>query len=162
LSATAATIYKWTGADGVVHYSDQPTPGAEKIFTNSASMNIAVSSNHTVHVQMPESQKSAGSGYVRSLIASPTAEQTFFEGTVPVRLDLEPDLMPGQTVVWRLNGKILDDQAPTAVQFVLQNIPRGTYALSAAVMIPETQQIVSSPSVTFYVRQPSALSPQHK
>ncbi len=27
----AAIVYKWTDADGVVHFSDQPVPGAEKI-----------------------------------------------------------------------------------------------------------------------------------
>lgn len=31
----AAVIYKWTDADGVVHFSDQPTPGAERIVTQS-------------------------------------------------------------------------------------------------------------------------------
>ena len=30
-AAPAAVIYKWTDADGVVHYSDQAVPGAEKI-----------------------------------------------------------------------------------------------------------------------------------
>ena len=29
----AAVIYKWTDAQGVVHYSDQPVPGAQKIYT---------------------------------------------------------------------------------------------------------------------------------
>ena len=32
----AAVVYKWTDADGVVHYSDQPVPGAEKIYTASS------------------------------------------------------------------------------------------------------------------------------
>ena len=33
----AAVIYKWTDADGVVHFSDQAVPGAEKILTSSGS-----------------------------------------------------------------------------------------------------------------------------
>ena len=33
----AAVVYKWTDADGVVHFSDQPVPGAEKIVTDSGS-----------------------------------------------------------------------------------------------------------------------------
>ena len=37
-AAQGADIYKWTDADGVVHYSDQPHPGAVKIAgTNSGS-----------------------------------------------------------------------------------------------------------------------------
>ena len=33
----AAVIYKWVDADGVVHYSDQSSPGAEKIVTAGSS-----------------------------------------------------------------------------------------------------------------------------
>ena len=32
----AAVVYKWVDTDGVVHYSDQATPGAEKIYTSSS------------------------------------------------------------------------------------------------------------------------------
>ena len=32
-------IYKWIDADGVVHFSDQPVPGAEKIVTSSPTNN---------------------------------------------------------------------------------------------------------------------------
>ena len=37
----AAVVYKWTDSDGVVHFSDQPVPGAEKITTGAT--NTAVS-----------------------------------------------------------------------------------------------------------------------
>ncbi|MGB5449739.1 MAG: DUF4124 domain-containing protein, partial [Woeseiaceae bacterium] len=30
-SAAHADAYKWTDADGVVHYSDRPEPGAERV-----------------------------------------------------------------------------------------------------------------------------------
>ena len=33
VTAQTAVIYKWTDANGVVHYSDQPVPGAERIIT---------------------------------------------------------------------------------------------------------------------------------
>src|ERR1700733_1931752 len=35
-AAQALVVYKWTDAQGVVHLSDQPVPGAEKVFTSSA------------------------------------------------------------------------------------------------------------------------------
>ena len=35
--AVAAVVYKWIDADGVVHFSDQPVPGAEKIMTTGGS-----------------------------------------------------------------------------------------------------------------------------
>ncbi|MGP0088234.1 MAG: DUF4124 domain-containing protein, partial [Steroidobacteraceae bacterium] len=39
--AQAAVVYKWTDADGVVHFSDQPEPGAEKIYTSAEALNRA-------------------------------------------------------------------------------------------------------------------------
>jgi hypothetical protein len=33
LAVQAAVVYRWVDADGVVHFSDQPVPGAEKIVT---------------------------------------------------------------------------------------------------------------------------------
>ena len=48
-----------------------------------------------------------------------------------------------------------------ATQFALPHLDRGTYAI-AATITDSSGQSQSTPSVTFYVRQPSALSPQHR
>ena len=34
--ALAATVYRWVDEDGVVHYSDQPHPNAEKLQVHAA------------------------------------------------------------------------------------------------------------------------------
>ena len=35
-AAQGRVVYKWIDAEGVVHFSDQPVPGAEKVFTSQA------------------------------------------------------------------------------------------------------------------------------
>ena len=77
-------------------------------------------------------------------------------------LALEPNLKAGDTVTWHLNGQELADQGPGTTQFTLPHMDRGTYAIAATVSDPKSGESQSTPSVTFYVRQPSALSPQHR
>jgi hypothetical protein len=163
----AAVIYKWTDAQGVVHYSDQSVPGAQKIYTNSptASGSGAPSnSNASPNAQAPGIPGSAAKqGYSIIAITSPSSEQSFFgDEPIGVALALDPGLKAGDTVTWHLNGQELADQGPGTTQFTLPHLDRGTYAIAATVSDPKSGESQSTPSVTFYVRQPSVLSPQHR
>ena len=96
-------------------------------------------------------------------IESPAREEVFFnDEIVPIRLHLEPALKPNQSITWHLNGKQLDDQPPDAVSLTLQSLSRGSYAIAATVTDLATGESQSTDSVTFYVRQPSELSPQRR
>jgi hypothetical protein len=162
-AAGAAVIYKWTDADGVVHYSDQPVPGAEKIVTSAGSANGIGGGASSVAAATPSKGPVSGVDYSVFAIESPSKEQVFFgDDVVPVRLQLEPELKPNQTITWHLNGRQLDDQAPNAVAFAMQTLPRGTYVIAATVTDTASGESKSTDSVTFYVRQPSELAPQHK
>jgi len=165
-ASQAAVIYKWTDAEGVVHYSDQSVPGAQKIYTSGPT----TTGGSTGAQPNPASQAPITLGpsnapkqmYSILAISSPTPEQTFFgDDPIGAALALEPSLKPGDTITWHLNGRQLDDAAPTATQFALPRLDRGTYAI-AATITDSTGQSQSTPSVTFYVRQPSALAPQQR
>jgi Domain of unknown function (DUF4124) len=161
--ASATVVYKWVDADGVVHYSDQAVPGAEKIYTSSAAKSGTV-------VPPPGSPNPAAKRppgtrleFTQFAITSPAANQTFFgDEVVGVNLELAPGLKPNQIITWHLNGKQLTDQPTDAASFALPRLDRGAYAIAATVTDQSTGESQSTPSVTFYVRQPSELSPQHK
>jgi len=156
----AAVIYKWTDQDGVVHYSDQAVPGAEKVGTTTPINRAAAvgASGQTT----PGSAAPKPTGPVQLTITSPSNEQVFFNDEVAsVHLDVQPPLKVTQAITWHLNGKILD-QPPNAVSFTLQGLDRGAYVLAATVVDQDTGDAQTSPQVTFYFRQPSGLSPQHK
>jgi hypothetical protein len=155
----AGTIYKWTDADGVVHYSDQSVPGAEKVVTSTINRSVSPSAAAAGRAAPgAATAKPAGATY-QVAITSPTSEQTFFAAdVVPVHLDVQPALKPTHAIVWKLNGKQLDQPA-TAVSFSLQGLERGTYTLTASLVDQETGEAQNNQSVTFYFRQPSALTP---
>jgi hypothetical protein len=161
----AAVIYKWTDAQGVVHYSDQSVPGAQKIYTTSpTAAGSGAPSNSNASAQTPAAPGTAPKqAYSIVAVTSPSAEQSFFgDEPIGVALALDPNLKAGDTVTWHLNGQQLTDQGPGTTQFTLPHLDRGTYAIAATVTDTQTGVAQSSPSVTFYVRQPSALSPQHR
>jgi Domain of unknown function (DUF4124) len=162
----AAVVYKWTDSDGVVHYSDQPVPGAEKIFTaGSPTPGGSASPARTAGPVGSPAKKivAPGLNYSQFSITSPLPDQTFFgDDVISVHLALDPVLKPDQTITWHLNGKQLEDQGPTATQFALPHLDRGTYAIAATITDQTTGESASTDSVSFFVRQPSALSPQHQ
>jgi hypothetical protein len=152
-SVQAAVVYKWTDADGVIHFSDQPVPGAEKIVTASgASHNGWVAANPNGGSSAAAKPKSASALDFKQLaIVSPGHEETITGmQAVNVRLAIDPSLKPTQTIAWFLNGSPMTGQAP------------GTYTLSATVMDQPSGQSTNVDPVTFYVVRPSLLSPQHK
>jgi Domain of unknown function (DUF4124) len=167
-ASQAAVIYKWTDSNGVVHYSDQPVPGAEKIVTSSSPSSGATSSanasgNGTAPGAAPKKNAPPGLNYTQFAITSPLPNQTFFgEDVVSVHLALEPALKPNQTITWHLNGKQLEDQGSDTVQFTIGNLNRGTYALAATITDQQTGESQSTDSVSFFVRQPSELAPLHQ
>jgi hypothetical protein len=156
----AAVIYKWVDADGVVHYSDQSSPGAEKIVTAvPSSPTTSAARNASAPSGAPQRAAQGGLQYTDFMITSPSSEQTFFgDDVVAVHLNLNPSLRPNQSITWHLNGKQLD-VLPTAVSFPLPRLDRGTYALAATIIDQQTSESATSNSVTFFVRQPSELSP---
>jgi hypothetical protein len=157
----AAVIYKWVDADGVVHYSDQASPGAEKIVTATSSSSTPSAARNSTGPIAPAPRGTAGGlNYTEFSITSPAPDQTFFgDDVVAVHLNLNPPLRPNQAITWHLNGKQLDSP-PTAVAFALPRLDRGTYVLAATITDQQTSESETSNSVTFFVRQPSALSPQ--
>lgn len=167
----AATIYKWTDADGVVHFSDQPTPGAERIITQSSpgtSRAAAAPSKSAAYATT--ARRSAGKtepndtavDYNVFEIDSPQPEQTFHDQIVNVRVRMEPALKPGHLISLYLNGKLVEGQSPKSTSFTLTDLARGAYSLSASVMDAASGETKASAPINFYVQQPSLLSPLRK
>jgi hypothetical protein len=158
-AAGAAVVYKWTDADGVVHYSDQEVPGAERIVTSSGRSN-GIGGAVRAAPQGAPVKPGKHLSFSQFAIESPAREQVFFaDDVVPVRLGVDPGLHANQRLVWTLNGSELADLASDAVTFVLPAQPRGTYVLTATVTDPESGESQTANAVTFYFRQPSDNDP---
>jgi hypothetical protein len=153
----AATTYRWVDASGVVHYSDQPQPGAEKIDLPTAQTYRAPPSP-AVPVNAPAAAPPAA--YRSCRIAQPASEQTLFEQeAVTVSVALDPGRRVGDQVSLTFDGMTLTPISPDSLDFRISPIDRGAHTVSAVVYDANGQAVCSVPSVTFYVRQPSVLAP---
>ena len=164
-AGNAAVVYKWTDADGVVHFSDQPVPGAEKLEVGMGSTRTGTTFGEKLPAPKTAEKTvpTKPSDYTSFSLSSPSPEQTFFnDDIVTAHLNLDPGLLPNHTITWYLDGSALTDQSPDAVTVILRGLPRGTYTVSATVFDSQSQESRNSEIVTFYMREPSALSPQHK
>jgi len=170
--ALSATVYKWIDSNGVVHYSDQPEPGAQKIVTQSAAdgprtNTPAVATGVAAKPpggrrSQPADQPKSALDYTAFSIEMPMPEQNFVETIVPVRLHLEPALRQGQVLSLYMDGKLVEDQPRNSLDLTLTEVPRGAHLLVANVMDTETGESKSTPGITFYVQRPSLLSPLRK
>ncbi len=163
----AATVYRWVDADGVVHFSDQPAEGAEKVVTSSGtSRGILTGPAPNAPAPAPDKPKSTTLSDTQVSIVSPGREQTF-SGEEPVTASLSIEPAPkGRplSVTWTLNGAAVSEGAD-AMSFTLPaalTSGRGSYTLGATVTDPQSGESKNADPVTFNVLRPSLLSPQHK
>jgi hypothetical protein len=152
--ASAATLYKWVDDQGVVHYSDQPEPGAEKIKVKPAQTFKGGTPRVTT---APSTASPPTAAQVSHLaIESPTPEQVFINQTgVAVVADVQPGLQAGQQVVFLLDGTPVEGLGPESTSVTLDQVPRGSHNVAVQVLDERGRVVATSSPVTFYVREPS-------
>jgi hypothetical protein len=158
--AVATTFYRWVDADGIVHYSDRPAPGSKKIEVEDSRPAAANSAASLPRAKNAAAAPAIAAPYTSCEILHPSAEQTLVNvWSVTVELDLQPELRPGDSVVLQYDGNPAADQPPRGTSFVLTSVVRGAHNIAAKVVDLSGRTVCQSGAVTFYVRQPSVLSP---
>ena len=140
--------------DGVVHYSDQPQPGAERIDLPGANTfsGPRARSSSTDSGDAEERQQEEPAGYQSLSISSPGAEETLWniEGVLNVTLELSPALQPGHQVRVYFDGS---PQIVNGTSFQIQEVWRGVHNLQAEVLDETGQLMIRSQPNRFYVQQ---------
>src|SRR5204863_7851992 len=78
--AVAGTVYKWVDENGVVHYSDQPHPEAQKVDVPPAQTykgGASVPAMPTTRPSAPPASSEPASAYQGCAISEPATHQTF-------------------------------------------------------------------------------------
>ncbi len=155
----ATTVYRWVDEQGVVHFSDQPHPGAQKMRVEDAPTFPA-----TPIPQTPSAAPAPGPGAPTEScsIESPGDQQNLmntYEVSGSIRMPGQLD--QGDRVVLMLDGKVLAGAAELSGAFHIPQIDRGAHTLSAQVVAPGGQVICQTPQITFFVHQPSTQNPQN-
>ncbi len=162
---TKKELWKWTDANGVVHFSDVPGPGAVKV-------------NLTVSEAQP---RPAGSGpaaspasstpddnspavtvnYTSLEILQPEDQASYFEAdaTVSVRLRSEPALAGDDTLRLYLDGESVAGP-PNSLEYTLSGLDRGTHTLTAQIVNANGKEQIRSRPVVFYIKQVTTIAPR--
>jgi len=160
--AAAAEMWRWVDERGVVHFSDRPHPGAERVDVKPAQSfhtpPIAPSTRSRAEETTP--QRDAQSSYSRLVILSPSAGETLWNigGELSVELALDPPLAAGHELQLFLDGQRVAD-TPRGTQFTVSEVYRGEHRLRASIVDQGGRELVSSETVVFYVQQASIQSP---
>jgi hypothetical protein len=160
-SAVASTMYRWVDAQGVVHYSDTPQPGAEKIQMEQAQTYKAPPVQNAARANPTAPNKAQSPTYQSCRITGPKADQSFFAPDyVPVMVALEPGLQPGDELVVTVDGVPLTGDGAEATSFRFSDPSRGEHTVNVTVQGADGKAACTAQAVTFTVERPSLLSPQ--
>ena len=163
--ATAAETWKWKDANGVVHYSDKPVPGAERIDIVPPKPSISVqkpaaAAGHTAAAN-PGPDQPAIVPYTRCVVIAPDSEETFNAVTsVTVGLLIEPALQAGHQIEVLFDGSPVQDWPPDSLSHTLTELERGSHTVAARVLDSSGGTACSGPTLNFHVRLPTVAPPK--
>ncbi len=158
--ALAATVYKWVDENGVVHYSDQPHPNAEKVHVKEPQTYRESNPLAAPAAPSPDGGGGGGPTYRGCSIAQPADNEDLANpDSLVVVVRTDPPLRPGDQVFVTLDGQALNDGRPTGAQFTISPVERGTHALQATVRDSGGALLCQTSGVSYSVHQPSVLNP---
>ena len=155
---SAQTVYRQVDAEGNITFSDQAAPGAEAITLRKA-QTIAPPPVGAFRPE-PDVKKEAPAGYDRLAIVRPGHDETIVgaaQGNFDVKVDLQPALRAGDSLVLLLNGASVRRAKTT--NFTFSNLHRGAHTLQVAISNAEDKVIQRSATVTVHVKRTANLDP---
>ena len=162
-SAVLAQAYRWVDEDGVVHFSDRPHPGAERIElqgsrpATAAPRTRAPTRNFSTGIEPQAEAEPADApfSYESLTITVPGAEETLWniESVLNVSLDLQPSLRTGHRVRVFFNGE--ENMMSGSTSFQVQEVYRGVHNIQVEVVDESGALMIRSQPNRFYVQQNS-------
>jgi hypothetical protein len=156
--------YRWTDANGQVHYSDRPTPGATEVRLRGAqgysapTQSAADAASQTEELPGEEPVQA----YTRFNVLRPSQQETLWNtgSVLDVEVDLQPELQPGHHLGAYLDENLIDVRA-ISNEFQLTDVFRGSHTLQAVVLDATGREILRSLPVLFMIQQTTILNPNN-
>ena len=152
------TVYRWVDAQGVVHYSDQPHPNAQKLEISGAQTFSSLPAGSASSTSAPVDSPPSGPAYDSCSIAQPGDQQMLmnvYQATAVVQTS--PALRSGDQVHLFVDGKQMQGSG-TSYTFP---VARGQHSVQAVIEDGTGQIVCETSSVTFFVHQPSTQNPHN-
>jgi hypothetical protein len=156
-------LWTWRDANGVVHFSDTPGPGAKRV-----DLVVPGAPSGGATVQPPVTPSAVakppaapGTTYSSLEIWQPENGASFFDAdaTVNVRIRSEPALAEGDTLRLFLDG-IRVEGADNSFDYTLENLDRGTHSITAMIRDATGNEKIRSQPVVFYMKQNTIIAPR--
>ena len=152
-----AQAYRWVDEDGVVHFSDRPVEGAERIFLpeqNRGTRRVfapppAPTSNNDAEESQPEAF-----AYESIEVVAPAPEETLWniESVLNVSLRVVPALRQGDQVRVHFDGEA---RLVSGTTFQIEEVYRGVHNIQVEIIDSTGKLMVRSLPNRFYVQQNS-------
>ena len=144
-------IYRWTDAQGVVHFSDKPHDQAEEVVVTPAQSVRTVKADPSVLQAAPAPAEKVT---FKLRIMLPAEKETLRdnEGNVSVVVAVVPEMQRGQKLQLLMDGKAVGP-ATASEHFKLHNVDRGEHQLSARLLGAKKQVLATSEPRTFYLHR---------
>lgn len=159
----ANEMWRWVDERGVVHFSDRPHPGAERVDLQPAQTFTAPAIPPPAPVESAAAAgaQGAAAAYARLSIVAPAAGETLWNigGELNVQLAVEPEIARNHELRLFLNGERVEGIPQGAAQFTIGDVFRGENTLRASIVDAQGRELVSSRAVVFYVQQTSIQNP---
>ena len=158
-SLAVAQAYRWVDDDGVVHFSDVPVEGAERILLPSdnraprpRTAPTAPATTTTSSVQ-DTAEPAAVFSYESIEVVAPAPEETLWniEGVLNVAIRVVPALRPEDRVRVHFDGQ--ERLTTSSTSFTVDEVWRGVHNIQAEVIDSTGRLMARSLPNRFYVQQ---------
>jgi Domain of unknown function (DUF4124) len=161
-AASGAPAWTWVDADGQVHFSDRPVPGARQVELTGA-QGFGVPATRPVPAAPAGAQPTQGTRvapYRAINISSPAEQQTLWNiGTMlNVQVEMDPPLSTAHRVDLVVDGQRRNLNT-ASLQMTVPNVFRGTHTLQVVVIDTAGTEVMRSPTRNFIVQQNSIQNP---
>jgi hypothetical protein len=152
-----AEVFRWVDTDGQVHYSDRPSPGAERVAIDVAPPPATTTAGVSSPASAPSAaeEKPAAAVYESLTIQAPGQDEVLWniEGQLDVAVTPQPALQPGHRLQLLLDGQAVAELEAGITRSRLSDVYRGQHTLLAKIQNESGVTLMQSAPVTFQVQQ---------
>jgi hypothetical protein len=158
-TANGAPAWTWVDANGVVHFSDRPVPGARQVELAGAQAFGAPGTARSAP-RVASAGDQAAALYQAIDIVSPADQETLWNigSVLTAQVRFTPALQPGHRYDLIYDGQRRNVDT-TSSRVTLQDVFRGTHTLQVVVIDDAGTELMRSAPRTFFVQQTSVLNP---
>ncbi len=165
MALASTEVYRWVDKDGVVHFSDRPSEGAERV-------ELPDAQTFSAPPVQPRASRSSSTTtgtdedvfrYEEFDFVNPRQEEVLWniEGQLDVSMRLQPRLQTGHQVSLYLDDEPVGGMRQNRLQVRLTDLSRGLHVLRAEIRDVTGLVLIKTQPRTFSVQQTSILNPNN-